>query len=283
VESKITHVDVGGLRIRAAVRGHGRPLLLISGLGGNIEMWAPFERALAGSSLQTITFDAPGTGESAGWTIPRRMCAIASIAAGVLDALGYDRVDVLGVSFGGAVAQQLARQAPRRVRRLILAATAPGVPGLGGVPGRPRAMLALATPRRYYDRDYLRSVAPTIYGGRIRNDPELFAEQSHARLLKPPSVRGYVAQLFAIAGWTNLPWLPFMRQPTLVLAGDDDPILPVANGRILAGLIPHAKLVVIPGGGHLFLLEQADDAARYVLDFLGETGSCASPRSTRCA
>jgi poly(3-hydroxyoctanoate) depolymerase len=283
VESKITHVDVGGLRIRAAVRGHGRPLLLISGLGGNIEMWAPFERALAGSSLQTITFDAPGTGESAGWTIPRRMCAIASIAAGVLDALGYDRVDVLGVSFGGAVAQQLARQAPRRVRRLILAATAPGVPGLGGVPGRPRAMLALATPRRYYDRDYLRSVAPTIYGGRIRNDPELFAEQSHARLLKPPSVRGYLAQLFAIAGWTNLPWLPFMRQPTLVLAGDDDPILPVANGRILAGLIPHAKLVVIPGGGHLFLLEQADDAARHVLDFLGETGSCASPRSTRCA
>jgi poly(3-hydroxyoctanoate) depolymerase len=190
---------------------------------------------------------------------------------------------VLGVSFGGAVAQPLARQAPRRVRRLILAATAPGVPGLGGVPGRPRAMLALATPRRYYDRDYLRSVAPTIYGGRIRNDPELFAEQSHARLLKPPSVRGYVAQLFAIAGWTNLPWLPFMRQPTLVLAGDDDPILPVANGRILAGLIPHAKLVVIPGGGHLFLLEQADDAARHVLDFLGETGSCASPRSTRCA
>jgi poly(3-hydroxyalkanoate) depolymerase len=283
VESKITHVDVGGLRIRAAVRGHGRPLLLISGLGGNIEMWAPFERALAGSSLQTITFDAPGTGESAGWTIPRRMCAIASIAAGVLDALGYDRVDVLGVSFGGAVAQPLARQAPRRVRRLILAATAPGVPGLGGVPGRPRAMLALATPRRYYDRDYLRSVAPTIYGGRIRNDPELFAEQRHARLLKPPSVRGYVAQLFAIAGWTNLPWLPFMRQPTLVLAGDDDPILPVANGRILAGLIPHAKLVVIPGGGHLFLLEQADDAARHVLDFLGETGSCASPRSTRCA
>jgi poly(3-hydroxyalkanoate) depolymerase len=283
VESKITHVDVGGLRIRAAVRGHGRPLLLISGLGGNIEMWAPFERALAGSSLQTITFDAPGTGESAGWTIPRRMCAIASIAAGVLDALGYDRVDVLGVSFGGAVAQPLARQAPRRVRRLILAATAPGVPGLGGVPGRPRAMRALATPRRYYDRDYLRSVAPTIYGGRIRNDPELFAEQSHARLLKPPSVRGYVAQLFAIAGWTNLPWLPFMRQPTLVLAGDDDPILPVANGRILAGLIPHAKLVVIPGGGHLFLLEQADDAARHVLDFLGETGSCASPRSTRCA
>jgi pimeloyl-ACP methyl ester carboxylesterase len=142
-------------------------------------------------------------------------------------------------------------------------------------------MLALATPRRYYDRDYLRSVAATIYGGRIRNDPELFAQQSQARLLKPPSVRGYVAQLFAIAGWTNLPWLPFMRHPTLVLAGDDDPIIPVVNGRILAGLIPGAKLVVIPGGGHLFLLEQADDAARHVLNFLGEAAGATVSSSGR--
>jgi len=281
VETGVTRVNAGGLRIRAAVRGDGRPLLLISGIGGNIEMWEPFERALVGRSIQTITFDAPGTGGSEGWTIPRRMSTIADVAAGVLDALGYDEVDVLGVSFGGAVAQQLARQAPRRVRRLVLAATAPGVPGLGGIPGRPRAMLALATPRRYYDRDYLRSVAATIYGGRIRNDPELFAQQSHARLLKPPSVRGYVAQLFAIAGWTNLPWLPFMRHPTLVLAGDDDPIIPVVNGRILAGLIPGAKLVVIPGGGHLFLLEQADDAARHVLNFLGEAAGATVSSSGR--
>jgi poly(3-hydroxyoctanoate) depolymerase len=270
VQAKVSHVEVGGLRVRAAVRGQGRPLLLVTGIGGNIEMWEPLEKALAGGSIQTITFDAPGTGESSGWTIPRRMSAIARVATGVLDTLGYGQVDVLGVSFGGAVAQQLARQSPERVRRLILAATAPGVPGLGGVPGHPRAMLALATPRRYYDRDYLRSIAPTVYGGRIRSDPELFAQQTHARLLKPPSVRGYVAQLFAIAGWTNLPWLPFMRQPTLVLAGDDDPIIPVVNGKILAALIPRARLVVIPGGGHLFLLERSAESARHVIEFLAE-------------
>jgi poly(3-hydroxyalkanoate) depolymerase len=270
VQAKVSHVEVGGLRVRAAVCGQGRPLLLVTGIGGNIEMWEPLEKALAGGSIQTITFDAPGTGESSGWTIPRRMSAIARVATGVLDALGYGQVDVLGVSFGGAVAQQLARQSPERVRRLILAATAPGVPLLGGVPGHPRAMLALATPRRYYDRDYLRSIAPTVYGGRIRSDPELFAQQTHARLLKPPSVRGYVAQLFAIAGWTNLPWLPFMRQPTLVLAGDDDPIIPVVNGKILAALIPRARLVVIPGGGHLFLLERSAESARHVIEFLAE-------------
>jgi hypothetical protein len=59
----------------------------------------------------------------------------------------------------------------------------------------------------------------------IESDPDLFAEQSHARLLNPPSTRGYLAHLFAMACWTNLPWLPFTRHPTLVLAGDADPII----------------------------------------------------------
>jgi poly(3-hydroxyalkanoate) depolymerase len=267
-ERRIRCVQVDGLRIRTSVRGEGHPLLLLMGIGGNIEMWEPFERALAAAPIQTISFDAPGTGQSSGWAVPRRMRAIARLVDGVLDELGYDRVDVLGVSFGGALAQQFVRQSPRRVRRLVLAATAPGMPGLGGVPGSPRALWALATPRRYYSADYLRKVAPVVYGGRIRREPELFAQQSHARLINPPSVRGYFAQLFAVQGWTNLPWLRSVRSPTLVLAGDDDPIIPASNGRILARLIPGARLVIVPGGGHLFLIEQAEEAARHVLDFL---------------
>ena len=269
---RVTYLEVGGLRIRAAVRGRGRPLLLVNGIGGNIEMWEPFEQALGGTSIQTITFDAPGAGESSGWAVPRRMCAIAKVIEGLLDQLSYDQVDTLGVSFGGALAQQFARQSPERVRRLILAATAPGVPGLGGVPGHPRAMLALATPRRYHDPEYLRSVAPAVYGGKIQKDPDLFAQQAHARLLHPPSRGGYLAQMFAMTGWTNLPWLPFTRHRVLVLAGAHDPIVPALNGRILATLIPRAKLVIIPGGGHLFLLEQAAESARHVVEFLAQPG-----------
>jgi poly(3-hydroxyalkanoate) depolymerase len=267
-ERQIRYVEVDGLRIRTCVRGEGHPLLLMMGIGGNIEMWEPFERALASSPIQTISFDAPGTGDSSGWLLPRRMGAIARLVEGVLDELGYDRVDVLGVSFGGALAQQFVRRSPRRVGRLVLAATAPGMPGLGGVPGSPRALWALATPRRYYSADYLRKVAPVVYGGRIRREPELFAQQSHARLLNPPSVRGYFAQMFAVQLWTNVPWLPRVRSPTLVMAGDDDPIIPPANGRILARLIPGSRLVIVPGGGHLFLIEQAEEAARHVIDFL---------------
>jgi poly(3-hydroxyalkanoate) depolymerase len=196
------------------------------------------------------------------------MGALARTVDRLIGALGYETVDVLGVSFGGALAQQLARQSPDRVRRLVLAATAPGVPGLGGVPGRPRAMLALATPRRYYSPEYFRKVAPTLYGGRIRREPELMAEQAHARMTHPPSPRGYAAQLYAMSGWTNLPWLPFIRHPTLVMAGDDDPIIPLINGRILARLMPSARLEVITGGGHLFLLEDAERSAALIGEFL---------------
>ncbi len=177
-------VDVDGIRIRTAIRGEGQPLLLVMGIGGNMEMWHPFEQALAGSGIQTITFDAPGVGESTNWLLPRRMGGLARTVDRLIGALGYETVDVLGVSFGGALAQQLARQSPARVRRLVLAATAPGVPGLGGVPGRPSAMLALATPLRYYSPAYFRKVAPTLYGGRIRREPELLADQAHARLTR---------------------------------------------------------------------------------------------------
>ncbi len=267
-DQRIRFVDVDGIRIRTAIRGEGRPLLLVMGIGGNIEMWQPFEQALEGSGIQTITFDAPGVGESTNWRRPRRMGALAHTVDRLVGALGYETVDVLGVSFGGALAQQLARQSPDRVRRLVLAATAPGVPGLGGVPGRPRAMMALATPRRYYSPEYFRKVAPTLYGGRIRREPELMAEQAHARMTRPPSPRGYAAQLYAMSWWTNLPWLPFIDHPTLVMAGDDDPIIPLINGRILARLMPHARLEVITGGGHLFLLEEAERSAQLVSEFL---------------
>ena len=84
---------------------------------------------------------------------------------------------------------------------------------------------------------------------------------------------GYLGQLFAISGWTSLPWLGSLRQPTLVLAGDDDPIVPLVNGRILARCIPNARLHVVRGGGHLFLLEQPARMAAMVADYLkGDVG-----------
>jgi poly(3-hydroxyoctanoate) depolymerase len=261
----IRFVDVDGVRLRTSVRGSGRPLLLITGLGASLDLARPFERELADRGVQVIGFDAPGVGQSTTYPWPRRIPGVARTVERMLGALGYDQVDVLGVSLGGAIAQQLAHQAPRRVRRLVLAATGPG---LGGVPGSPSVLLALATPRRYYQPDYYRRVAGRLYGGEARRDPDALLHGSLARFIERPSVWGYVGQLYAIGGWTSLPWLRRLRQPTLVLAGDDDPIVPPVNGRILARCIPRARLRVVPGGGHLFLLERPAEIAAVVAGFL---------------
>jgi poly(3-hydroxyalkanoate) depolymerase len=267
-EPRIRYVDVDGVRLRTSVRGNGSPLLVLTGIGASLELSVPFERALNPLGVQTLALDAPGTGESSRYRVPRRMPGLAHTMERTLQALGYDQVDVLGASFGGVLAQQLAHRAPKRVRRLVLAATAAGVPLLGGVPGSPRALLALATPRRYQSPDYYRRVAGALYGGEARRDPDALLHGSIARFSEAPSLGGYLGQLYAISFWTGLPWLWRLRQHTLVLVGDDDPIVPVVNGKILTRVIPHARLEIIRGGGHLLLLERPTEIAAIVADFL---------------
>jgi poly(3-hydroxyoctanoate) depolymerase len=262
----IRFVDIGAdrVRLRTAVHGSGRPLLLITGLGASLDLGAPFERELAARGAQTVSFDALGIGQSTPYAWPRRMPGITRTAERMLDALGYQQVDVLGASLGGVIAQQLAHQAPHRVRRLVLAATGPG---LGGIPGSPCALLALATPRRHHQPGHYQRIAARTYGGAARRHPDsppALAAESAAG----PSLHGYLGQIYAISGWTSLPWLRTLRQQTLVLAGDDDPIVPVANDRILTRCIPQAQLHIVRRGGHLFPLDSAAEMAGLVAAFL---------------
>ena len=276
-QAVIRFFDVDGVRLRTSTRGTGRPLLIINGLGARLELAEPFEREIIAHGIQVIGFDAPWVGESTGYRWPRRIPGIARTVERLLDAVGHQQVDVLGVSLGGAIAQQLAHQAPGRVRRLVLAATGPGVVGLGGVPGSPRAVLAVATRRRYQSPGYYRRVAGDLYGGAARTDPDALL---HGSLSQTPSLRGYLGQLYAISFWTAIPWLRRLRHPTLVLAGDDDPIVPALNGRILAHRIPDSRLHIVAGGGHLFLLERPAEMARQVADFLHRNPDDTHPPAT---
>jgi poly(3-hydroxyalkanoate) depolymerase len=257
-------VTVDGLELRVAVEGEGPPLLLINGIGANIEMWAPFVAALSGR--QVILFDAPGTGQSSRTRQPVRMRRLSRVVTGLLDQLGYDRVDVLGYSFGGALAQQLAHQSPERVRRLVLAGTMCGI----GVPANPVVLALMATPLRYYSRTHLENISPRIYGGRSRSDPEVLRRHLAARLERPPSMLGYQWQLYALAGWSSVLWLHRLEQPTLVLHGEKDPIVPLVNSRLMARRIPGAQLFVLPKAGHLFLIDQPEEPAAAVMDFLDQ-------------
>lgn len=261
---KIEYVDVDGVMLRVAIRGGrgGTPLLLFNGIGANLELVFPFIEALHGREV--IVFDMPGIGRSPMSWFPRRFSGIARLTSHLLDRLGYQSVDVAGVSWGGAVAQQFARQLPDRCRRLILAATSAGAVM---VPGRPSALMKMTTPRRYLSPQFMHRAAGTIYGGEVRERPELVT--AHTARVIPPHFMGYVYQLVAGVGWTSVHWLHKLKQPTLIMAGSDDPLVPPVNARLLSLLIPDNRLVIIPGGGHLFMLHCLDQVIPVIHDFLG--------------
>lgn len=241
----------------------GPPLLLFNGIGANMELAAPLMAALSG--VETLIFDLPGAGKSPPPRFPYRLFSMARLARKLLDALGYGKVDVMGVSWGGGLAQQFTIQYPKRVRRLVLAATAMG--GATMLPGHPRVLLKMVNPRRYVDKGYMKRVAPELYGGDLRHNPDaikLFTD--HARGGDP---RGYRYQLLAMLGWTSLPWLWRIRHPTLVLAGNDDPLVPLINARLHAWLLRDARLHVFDDG-HLFLLTRARETAAAIAGFLLE-------------
>src|SRR5262249_21553116 len=156
----------------ATTRGpEGRPpLLLFNGIGANWQLAKPFLHALTNTAA--IIFDVPGIRGSPLPSLPYWPSTLARLAAGVVAQLGHRQVDVAGVSWGGGVAQQFAHQHGDTCRKLVLAATSPGAIM---IPGRPSVVWKLATPRRYVDPNYMRSIAAEIYRGAVPAGPGLIA------------------------------------------------------------------------------------------------------------
>ena len=268
--AEVRTVAIGGQRLKVAIRpgrnDPGRPprvpLLLINGIGAHLEMLEPFVTALH-PAVEVIRFDPPGIGGS---TLPARpywVSGLCRLIARMLTELGYDQVDVLGISWGGGVAQHFAAFQRARCRRLVLVATATGT--LMVAP-RPSVLVHMVTPRRYLDRAYLQRIASDVYGGLAGIDTEEIAAAMHDG--NPGGLsRGYLYQLAASAGWTSVPFLRLLRQRTLIVAGDDDPIIPLANARLMKLLIPKSRLHVYHGG-HLGLVTEAAELAPVVDAFL---------------
>jgi pimeloyl-ACP methyl ester carboxylesterase len=230
-------IRVGGLSVRVHLQGEGEPLLLLNGVTRPLESWLPLAAELPGRTL--VSFDAPGVGGSPTPILPLSIGMLARIAEGVLDSTGLDCADVLGFSHGGAVAQQLAFQAPTRVRHLVLAATTCGV---GSVPG---------------GSDSLRGFRASSDSGRWPR----------------PDVLGAYWHALAIATWSSIPLLGAIAAPTLVVCGSRDRVVPPANSRLLARRIPGAALVLLQAGHDLQRVGQADQLAAAVESFLSETSA----------
>lgn len=263
-------IPVLGQQIRINIRwGTGVPLVLCNGIGASLEVLDPFVAQLD-TSTTVVRFDVPGCGGSPDSAFPYRFPYLAAVLGRLLTKAGVigrrggpSQVDVLGLSWGGGLAQQFAFQNPKRCRRLVLVST-----GTGSlmIPAHPSVLAKMVTPRRFLDHRYAASIAPHIYGGTARRDP-MIVKQVFDRQLMAGSRVGYLHQLMAGAGWTSVFMLPLIRQPSLIIAGADDPIIPLVNARIMARLLPDAALHV-HDGGHVELIASAAEQARVIEQFL---------------
>ena len=261
-------VTVRGRRLRVQVRrpqsASGPPLLVLNGIGAALDLLDPFVDALP-ADREIVRLDPPGIGGSPDVLLPYHLTTFAPIVGDVLATLGYGRIDVLGYSWGGALAQQLAVVHPAQIRRLVLVATTTGALS---VPPSPRVLGRLLAPRWPHRQVAARAVASELFGGTLRAHPERSAHTLGAIAASlQGSRRGYAQQLAATIGWTSLPVLRLIRARTLVIAGDDDPIIPSFNATILGRGIPDARVHRHPGG-HLAIITEAAELAAVTAEFL---------------
>jgi poly(3-hydroxyoctanoate) depolymerase len=261
-------ITVGAQRLRVSVRsrasGDGPTLLLINGIGVRLESFRPFVDELTDAGIEVIGFDIPGVAGAPPPVARYRFPGLARLVRRLLDRLGHRDVDVLGVSWGGGLAQEFARRHSQRCRRLVLVSTSPGA---ASVPGAPSALARMISPRRFTDPGHTATILRQLYGGKVRTDPALARRAAAA--ISGGDGSGYYGQLYAALGWTSIHWLHTLRQPTLILSGTDDPIVPAVNARIMHRLIPDARLHLVDDG-HLALLTSARTLAPIVEQFLRE-------------
>ena len=260
------HTSRDGVKLYWEQRGTGESLLLIMGLGVTLEGWSRLAPDLA-DRYRIILFDNRGVGRSDVPPGPYAMATLAADAAAVLDAAGIEAAHVFGVSMGGMIAQEFVLTYPSRVRSLMLGCTTCG--GRDGVPARPEVLAALGARATMTREEAMWAVAPYIYDA---STPKSRIDEDFARRLSAPvSAEGYFAQLAGIRAWSGTrARLPLIAAPTLVIHGENDQLIPSANAHLLAETIPHARLVLIPGAGHVFTTDRFDASRDAVLSFLKE-------------
>ena len=260
------YTDAPGFRIYYEEHGSGFPLLLINGLGSDHLEWLHQVTVFA-SRDRVVVFDNRGTGESDVPPGPYTTAQMADDAASLLRTLRIPRAHVLGVSLGGMIAQEVALRHPDLVDGLVLGCTAPG--GELSLHPAPEAMAAFALAKGEDREAELRRMLPFLYSEScIRERPGEIEGFIRRRLEHPTPPEGYLAQLSAAATHDASSRLGKIRARTLVITGDADRLVNWENSLRIAGRIPGAKLVVLPGAPHRLFAETADAFNREVLRFL---------------
>lgn len=261
-------IGVAGRRLRvgqwhtqpaAAAKGTRptlRPLVILGGIGMNMEMLEPIASRLPHRRI--VSFDMPGIGQSPDPIFPYTIPHVALTLASLLDRLQIEAVDLLGISWGGAVVQQFAFQHRARTGKMVLAATSAGGTMM---PGNPSMISQMLDPMEYSVEKTLRRNLAMFYNGGGADRVSLNAATA-------PSPLGWSCQMAAFASWSSAAFLPLLGMPVLVMGDADDQLVPPGNAHFLHNAIPGSKLDMTEGGGHLFMLARPDAFIARLTGFL---------------
>jgi len=260
---------VGSLTMHYETFGRGRKLVFVSGSGGDLRVRPGVMDTPLAAQFSTLAFDQRGLGQTAKPPGPYAMSEYADDAAGLMKRVGFDGADVIGVSFGGMVAQELALRHPRSVRKLVLCCTSSGGSGgasyplheLAALPAdeRARRQLEISDLRRTreWQRDHPDDVQRLL---------EIAVEAARVGAGEADRERGARLQLEARRHHDTWVRLSQLDMPVLLCAGRYDGIAPLSNMQAMASRIPNATLNVYEGG-HLFLIQDKSaypDIARWL-------------------
>jgi 3-oxoadipate enol-lactonase len=264
--------QVNDIEVYYETRGEGSPLMLINGWGGNLNSWSTRMVNLLSDHHRVIMMDNRGTGRSSKPDEPYTMDMMAADTVGLLDVLGVRRAHVIGFSMGGIVAQALALNHPDKVRSLILCGTNPGgIHRLSSSIHVQTELALIASPLpEMTERDRTVKLLYLLYPRRYveENLEELILDETYSEYPTPDYA--LMRQSQAIAGFDSYDRLPTIKVPTLVVAGDEDVLVPHKNGDVLAERILGARLVKVPGAGHGLLKQKTEEVVPVILRFLGE-------------
>lgn len=253
-------IDASDVQLSYERGGSGPPLLLIMGLSGTMLHWGePFLEALRGD-FDVIVYDNRGVGASSRVEAPFSIADMAADAAGLMAALDLESAHVMGISMGGMVAQELALANPERIRTLTLGCTYCGGPG-NTLPAQPELGAAVMSGDR---ERALRATWEANVSARFAQDADAYAAFRTIGQERPVAVAVMMEQLSAITRHDTSTRLGALEMPTLVIHGTEDRIIPVENGRIVAGLIPGSHLEILQDIGHLFFWELPERSAELV-------------------
>jgi pimeloyl-ACP methyl ester carboxylesterase len=246
-------IKANGISIYYEIDGEGDPLILIMGLRRNAEWWYRQIPALS-EHFQVVAFDNRGAGRSDQPDEDYSMALFADDTAALMQTLGLTSAHVLGISMGGYIAQELAIKYPQRVRRLVLGCTGPGGPQ--AVHMTSERMEKFVANEGLTPREILHKDMDIYFSERfIREEAEKIEEfvEISLRFYQPPGP--FLRQLAACRRHNTYDRLHRITHPSLILTGDEDPLVPPGNSLLLQGRIPQARLETFPAGRHCFFME----------------------------